>query len=62
VLVGAFATLLLGVLGGLDASTAPRTATSTPEAAGAASRADAPGGEPIGVSARASRTPVVRTR
>jgi CheY-like chemotaxis protein len=62
VVVAAFATLFLGLLGGLDASPAPQGATTVREIPGASGRADAPAAEAGAVPARASRTTAARTR
>jgi CheY-like chemotaxis protein len=62
VLVGGFATLLLGLLGGLDASTASQAPNSAGEMTAPSSSAEASPVEQTPVSARASRTPPARPR
>jgi two-component system phosphate regulon response regulator PhoB len=62
VVVATLATLFLGLLGGLDASTAPQTASSAQESAGASGRADAPAAETTAISPRASRMPAAKPR
>jgi CheY-like chemotaxis protein len=61
VLVGGFATLLLGLLGGLDASTTSQAANSPRERTPGSSSAEA-SVEQATVSTRASRTPPPRPR
>jgi hypothetical protein len=62
VLVGSFATLLLGLLGGLDASTASQTVNSPRETAPTSSSAVASPVDQAAHSARASRTLAARPR